>query len=499
MTYDQIVQGLRDSAYELQNEGRLVRAGLKTEQDTASIVERYAWLYSDEALDAVGEPVDEERKRVRSALMQGIVERQTAAQQDRLSTLYANALAPVGDDRVPFYTAQAQLAREPDPRRREALGEGTAVVMADADQLQLELEATVQEVIRGFGLGGYTAFWSTLKEVDYGRLRDELVRVADAAAGRYRAWVEPRMEAAGRAFGECPNWHQPFIRGLPEHDAVFQAERFEPAMRRTFDRLGLELFSAPTIHIDLADRPAKNPRASVWAPEAGREVHLLVRPSGGSGDYAAFLHESGHALHFGLADTSIGWPLANIGRSMAYAELWSFLIERIGHDPAWIAEATGAGDAVAEQIATDQAGVDLMLFVRYVGKLTAELELYAGDPLDVARGKRVYASATTARTGFRYDPRAWQFDRDAAYYSADYLRAWLAEAALDRRLREWFGERWWADPEAGAWLREQWRRGSQPEAEETVEEAGGRSWSGDALLERLERRLPGGRLRQSVP
>src|SRR5262252_7939468 len=114
MTYDRIVQGLRDSNYELQNEGRLVRAGLKTEQDTASIVERYAWLYSEETLDAVGEPADEERKRVRAALMQGIVERRTAALDDRLSTFYAGAEVAAGAERLPFYTAQAQLSAEPD-------------------------------------------------------------------------------------------------------------------------------------------------------------------------------------------------------------------------------------------------------------------------------------------------------------------------------------------------------------------------------------------------
>src|SRR5215831_7835692 len=112
MTYDRIVQGLRDCNYELQNEGRLVRAGLKTEQDTASIVERYAWLYSDEALDAAGEPVGEERKRVRAAILQGIVERRTAARRDRLETFYANAEAAVGDERLPFYTAHSQLVSE---------------------------------------------------------------------------------------------------------------------------------------------------------------------------------------------------------------------------------------------------------------------------------------------------------------------------------------------------------------------------------------------------
>ncbi len=490
MTYDDIVQGLRDSTHELQNEGRLVRAGLKTEQDTASIVDRYAWLYSPEALDVVAEPADEAARRVRAALLQGMIEHRTAAQDDRLSTFYAAAVVRAGDERLPFYTAQALLVTEPDARRREALGEGASAVMAEADELALELNATVLDVIRGLGYDGHVPFWSALKGVDYPALRAELERVADTAGGRYRAWVEPRLERAGRSFGACPQAHMPFFRGLPEHDSTFSVAGFMPAMRRTFERLGLGLFSAPTIHLDLADRPAKNPRASVWVPEAGREVHLLTRPAGGNTDYSAFLHEAGHALHFGLSDPAIGWPLANLGRSMAYAELWSFLFERIGHDPAWIAEATGVADAEAERIASDLTGVDLMLFMRYVGKLTAELDLYAGDPLDVERGRRIYAGTTTERTGFLYDPRGWQFDRDPGFYSADYLRAWLAEAALDRWLRESFGQRWWANREAGQWLREQWRRGWEPEAEETVVEIGATPWSGGALLQRLERRLP---------
>jgi hypothetical protein len=498
MTYDEIVQGLRDSSYELQNEGRLVRAGLKVDQDTASIAERYAWLYSDDALDAVGEPTTEEGERVRSALLQGILERRTAAQEDRLATFYAKSTVAAGDERVPFYTALARLSVEPDAARREALDDGANAVIAEAEELELAVEATTEEVIRSFGMGGTTEFWSRLKKVDYGALCDELVRVADAAEERYRAWVEPRMAAIDRAYGDCPRAHLVWFRSIPEHASAFTVEGFEPAMRRTFERLGLELFTAPTIHIDLADRPAKNPRASVFVPDAGREVHLLVRPTGGHSDYAAFLHEAGHALHFGLTDPTIGWPLANSGRSMAYAELWSYLVERIGHDPAWLTEMLGLDDAAAERIATDLAGVDLMMFMRYVGKLLSELEIYAGDPLDAARGQAIYARVATGRSGFRYDPRTWQFDRDGGFYSADYLRAWLAEASLDRALRERFGERWWAGREAGAWLREQWKRGWAPEAEETVAEVGGRPWSGDALLQRLDRWLPGGRVGAEV-
>ncbi|HKA50484.1 MAG TPA: hypothetical protein VKK19_12925 [Candidatus Dormibacteraeota bacterium] len=490
MTYDEIVQGLRDSTYELENEGRLVRAGLKTKQDTASIVARYEWLYSENSLAVVDSPTGEVQKRVRAALLQGIVGRRTAAHEDRLTTFYAEASARAGDERFPFYTAQAQLVTEPDPRRREALGDGIGLVMAQAEELHLELNETVQQVVRDLGFDGYVHFWSSLKEIDYEPLRAELVRVADAAHERYRTWVEPRMAFAGRAFGDCPQAHMPYFRSLAEHDAAFTKERFEPAMRRTFERLGLDLFSAPTISIDLADRASKDPRASVCVPEAGREVHLLSRPSGGNSDYSAFLHEAGHALHFGLSDPAIGWPLANLGRSMAYTELWSFLFERIGHDPVWIADATGVGEAQAERIASDLTGVDLMLFTRYVGKFSCELELYRGDPLDPVRGRRVYVDGLTERTGFKYDPRAWQFDRDPGFYSADYLRAWMAEAALEQRLRERFGESWWASRDAGQWLRRQWLLGSEPEAEETVASMGGKAWSGEALLGVLALRLP---------
>jgi len=490
MTYDEIVQGLRDSTYELENEGRLVRAGLKTKQDTASIVARYEWLYSENSLAVVDSPTGEVQKRVRAALLQGIIGRRTAAHEDRLTTFYAEASARAGDERFPFYTAQAQLVTEPDPRRREALGDGIGLVMAQAEELHLELNETVQQVVRDLGFDGYVHFWSSLKEIDYEPLRAELVRVADAAHERYRTWVEPRMAFAGRAFGDCPQAHMPYFRSLAEHDAAFTKERFEPAMRRTFERLGLDLFSAPTISIDLADRASKDPRASVCVPEAGREVHLLSRPSGGNSDYSAFLHEAGHALHFGLSDPAIGWPLANLGRSMAYTELWSFLFERIGHDPVWIADATGVGEAQAERIASDLTGVDLMLFTRYVGKFSCELELYRGDPLDPVRGRRVYVDGLTERTGFKYDPRAWQFDRDPGFYSADYLRAWMAEAALEQRLRERFGESWWASRDAGQWLRRQWLLGSEPEAEETVASMGGKAWSGEALLGVLALRLP---------
>lgn len=491
MDFETIVRGLRDANYELNNESRLVRAGLKAEQNTAAIVERYAWLYSPEALAAVDAAAGQDEQRVHAALLQGLIERRTAAGQDRLLGFYARAEAQVGGERLPFFTGMAQLAVEPGARRREEIGEAVSGVIAEAEELALEISGTVMSVLREQGHDSYIGFWSKLKQVDYRALQAELERVCEQAAPLYRPWLGPRLERCGHGFGSTPQFHQPFIRGVADHDAVYTTERFEPAMRATFARLGLELFESPIIHLDLSDRPGKNPRASVAVPEAGREVHLLIRPGGGNHDYAAFLHEAGHALHFGLTDPEIGWPLANLSRSMAYPELWSFLIEGVGRDPLWIEQALGVPAGQAQNIAADLTGVHLMMFNRYTVKLAYELELYSGDPLAEQRGRRLYREIPSSVTGFVYDERWWQFDRDDSFYSADYLRAWLAQADVERSLKERFGERWWAEPEAGAWLRQQWAHGCAPEAEETVAELGGKPWSGDALLATFEERLGG--------
>jgi hypothetical protein len=177
---------------------------------------------------------------------------------------------------------------------------------------------------------------------------------------------------------------------------------------------------------------------------------------------------------------------------MAYAELWSFLVERIGHDPEWLQLALGVPEREALQVSADLTLVDLMMFFRLNAKFAYELDLFEGDPLDRDRGRGIYSQVLSSRTGFGYDPRGWQFDRDEGFYSADYLRAFMASAALVQRLEAQFGRPWWRHSSAGQWLRERWRLGWEPEAEETVEESGGPPWSGEPLLEVFKGKLAAG-------
>ena len=54
---------------------------------------------------------------------------------------------------------------------------------------------------------------------------------------------------------------------------------------------------------------------------------------------------------------------------------------------------------------------------------------------------------------------SWLSDVDPFFYVARYLRAWALETHIRSALRERFGEAWFEEPEAGAFLRELWSAG----------------------------------------
>ena len=77
---------------------------------------------------------------------------------------------------------------------------------------------------------------------------------------------------------------------------------------------------------------------------------------------------------------------------------------------------------------------------------------------------------------------------DEGFYAACYLRAWALETHWRAALEERFGERWFASPEAGEWLRGLWRHGQRLNADELLADLDTIEWSDDLLL--AQRYLP---------
>jgi hypothetical protein len=76
----------------------------------------------------------------------------------------------------------------------------------------------------------------------------------------------------------------------------------------------------------------------------------------------------------------------------------------------------------------------------------------------------------------------WLSDVDAFFYAARYLRAWSLETHLRALMRERFGERWFAEPEAGALLVSLWSEGQSRSADELLEDLTGERLDLSALV-----------------
>ncbi|MDQ3327486.1 MAG: hypothetical protein M3506_03055 [Chloroflexota bacterium] len=472
---DKIIRGIRDSSYELDTESRLARVGLKDEQDSAGVLEKYAWLYNPEtvhwARDAYEREADtREHERLRRAyyfLLDGYVSRQSAEQEDRVVSFEMNAMVEVDGETIPYHNVPALLAREPNIERRDRMRDATLDVVEQSNPSRAEIVArTLSTLASEFGYEHYTDYNRVKKRTDYGvllrRMEDFLVRTEETYARLMGRWAETKI---GRPLGSLGSHHFSFISRVPEYDEHFTKERLAAVYQRTLQGMGLDNNCQPNIHLDLADRPKKNPRACCYAPDPPGEVHLIIKPLGGLDDYAAFFHEAGHAQHYGNVDPSLAYVDRAIGTSYALTEIYSFLMQFLTVNPSWLRDVVGLPQEIVEEVVYYTKLSEFYLVRRYVAKLRYELAFYE-RPSDHERNRTLYSAGLRDATQFHYAPANYLNDMDGGYYSADYLRAWLTEAMLRRHLESTYGEAWYRAPEAGDLLRSLWATGESRENED---------------------------------
>ncbi len=252
---------------------------------------------------------------------------------------------------------------------------------------------------------------------------------------------------------------------------TYTKERAVPVCLAALAALGFDLDAEQGIRPDLDDRPQKNPRACVIASDPPRVVHLITRAQGGLSDYQAFLHEAGHALHYAGCDPELPYTFRKLSRDHALTEIYSFLVESLTHEPGWHAEHFGLGDAEAADRAEATRYLDAFLFRRYGAKLAYELAFWE-DFANAEAHAEDYERLVSGASGFRYPKENYLADMDGGFYSADYLRAWIRAAQVRDSLRRTAGPDWWRSPETGEFLRELFRRGTEPSSEEVAERLG---------------------------
>lgn len=472
---------------------RKVIVGLQQESHEAEVYERYAHLYTSEQLDSLAAERDaatdprhrEELRRLWFDAADAVAAADVVrASQELMNDRLSWRTSFCGQE-LSINAIGAASAAEPDYDRREQLYELACQANETFASRDLELAVRSSQLrSEVFGLDGEVAIACARTGVDIPAFSSMVNDVATATAERYRAAADlfhPLL--LGRDVATPSRGHAAWMRSLHGFDDIYTRERMVDVCERTMSELGFPLDSIPNIHADLDDRPEKDPRACVIPTRVPEDVHLIVRPTGGITDYQAFLHEAGHALHFGLAAADLPFSFRCTAPDNALTEIYSYVVERITHNPLWHQRHFGLSRQRAEEVCEQLAFIDTALFRRYGAKLAYELEFWA-DPADPRNPDR-YAMLLSNATGQRYSTSGFVDDMDPGLYAADYLRAWRTSEQVISWLEGEHGEEWFCSGAAAPMLRELFAQGTLPTNEEISLQVGSSPTSFDDLVKQL--------------
>jgi hypothetical protein len=461
--------------YERSEEGRAVRVGEKEISEQAAIVAKYASLFTRDQLQALRDAEEqasgderEQLYRLRKTCEGGLMSAELAEREDELENAILAARVEFLGESMPLRNAQAQLAVLPDYGEREELGELQTAKSAEFNDDRLELLSAYEELEAELtGEPDAIARIEEEKQISLTELERTLAATSEAITG---AWEGLRRTWFDRLLGpereDVPsNAHVAWLRRLSPLESTYPQERCVEVCMDTLKRLGFDLEHEPNIRLDLEDRPQKSPRACVIASDPPKVVHLITRAQGGLHDYAAFMHEAGHALHYAGCDPNLPYTFRKISRDHALTEIYSYILEAVTREPGWHERYFGAPENAEAALF-----LEALLYRRYVAKLQFELAFWKDFPNGA--GGDDYSRRLTEATGIRYPADNFLADMDGGFYSADYLRAWVRSAQLRTYLEREIGADWWSNEKTGDHLRELFREGTKPSSEDIAARMG---------------------------
>jgi hypothetical protein len=470
-------------------------AGLRAEFDVEPIYAHHAELFTAETIARLREQADtaadagEDAARRARMLLDFAVDGHLGLISTDLEAELAQREAGLvlsidGDgEAILFRETTIVQANEPDRERRLAI-EAARLEATEThlNPLYREMLERTHATARELGWESYRALCEQLKGFDLDRLVRATEAFTAATEDAYAPLVGPVVERtlAGTTLDDLQRADLPRLFRCAEADAAFDGAQLLPSFEATLDGLGIDPATQRNVHLDVESRPAKSPRAFCVAVRVPQDVRLVVPPIGGRDDFVALLHEGGHVEHYAHVDSALAFEYRHLGDN-AITEAFAFLFDHLVEDPAWLRAHLGVHDP-DDTLAAHARATRLIYLRRYAAKLSYELDVHRPDPPDDATLRERYATLLGHAARVRWPRETYLADLDPGFYVAAYLRAWALETHLRAYLRERFGERWFAQREAGDALRTLWRDGQRLSAEELLGELTGAELDFGALL-----------------
>lgn len=271
-------------------------------------------------------------------------------------------------------------------------------------------------------------------------------------------------------------------------DSWFPGRGMLPALRSTLAGMGIDLDAQPSIRLDVERRERKSPRAFCATVRVPDDLRLVMQPRGGWDDYAALLHEAGHAEHFAHVSPDLPVAFRRLGDA-SLTEGYGDLFELLIGEPTWLMEHIGMPEAEAIAFADFSAFWQLSRARSGAARLIYELFLHREPDHVLARAQ--YAGMIGHTIGVITPAEDFLAGTDDNLYAARYARAVMVGSALSAWLKATYGEAWWRSTEAGEALRRSWARGQQWNARDVVAHLGYDRLDWRPVLRQIRTRLIG--------
>jgi hypothetical protein len=473
-------------------------AGYSHEPGMAAIVRRYDDLLAPtvqgairQAWEQATDPVEKQQLGyLYGDCLRNVLRRDLAEPGDALGKAEAKAEVAFEGERISYPQASMAIGRTADRAKRKALAAATREVTAALNAPRVALLEAEHRLIMGeVGFPSYEAFYKMVRGLDFAGLGPQLERfLADTAELYHRMMGDWSREVFGLPHTELESHDIVFLRRAASFDQYFPGDKLVPTLQGTLRDLGIAPEGLTNVTMDLDNRPGKSSRAFCMGVRIPEEVYLCITPGGGADDYQSLLHEMGHALHFGHADAEMPFEFRFMGDN-SVCEGFAFNFEHLTLEPAWLKAHTGMDDAAIAAYRQHMYRLYLFNLRRFAAKHLFELQLHDGGP--VADKGAIYAALLTEHLGVRYFAEDFLAGTDGGFYTAQYFRAWCLEAQLKRVLKSRFGDAWFQSAEAGAFMRDLWRRGQSLPGDELVRQVVGEELSAHPVMDEISAVLAG--------
>ncbi len=476
MTFKEINERFEKFLAELEDESRLNWAGLKDESNTEPIMKKYEDLFSKDNISLIEElwkaESDSAKKYEYKLLFFGLIDMNIyfnqAKSADEISSYLSKSKVKFKKKEISYYDIRPTIMKTDDFNEREILQKLAVKVVKEINPKILKSLLDELKELENFGFQSYIKYYSDQKSMDYERFYRLSKKIFSRLQNLYLAKmgkiVEERLD---KKLGEIKSCHSIYLLQMRDYQQLFPKDKLIEAYKLTIKDMGLDDLESKNIHIDIEDRPTKNPRAVCFTVQVPKEIHLIIKPNGGQQDFEALMHEAGHSQHFAHIDPNLPFSFRNLSSSHALTELFSYIFEGLSRNPYWLSHYLGIDEKIGTKLLMETETINLFMLIRYLGKFIYEYEVFENNLLDQA--PRIYTETLKDFTGFVYDQSQFLNDMDSGFYSADYLRAWLGEAQLSDYLEINFSKNWFMNKEAGHFLKELWLPGFQSELESVIE------------------------------